>query len=117
MRATTAAIFALLISLQPAGAGNFQDADGSWWTTIDPPKRYLDAPAGLIEVRFLSRKQTAAVCLMTTKKAGQFGCASLWPTGVCDITIAEDLPKPLRDAVHLHELAHCNGWSADHPAD
>ena len=53
---------------------------------------------------------------MTRSKSDQFGCALVWPTAnYCNITIVEDLPKPLREAVLTHERAHCAGWAADHP--
>lgn len=115
MRAVLAAAM-LMAGLLPASAGVFADKDGTLYEIVDPPADWFDRPAPRIEPRLLPRERAFLVCKLATKKAGQFGCATAYQT-VCDVTVVEDLPKPLRDAVMRHERAHCHGWPADHPVD
>lgn len=114
MRLILAAVL-FLSSLASAGAKSFEDKDGSWWILISPPARYSQAAyPHEVRVHYLPRARVVDECYYLTSKAGQIGCADKWPEA-CDIYVAEDLPGPFRDAVHLHELAHCHGWPADHP--
>lgn len=116
MGALLAAILIFFATQTAAVARSLQDKDGTWWTVIDPPARFLGKPNPAPEVFYLPREDAFLVCKMATGKAGMFGCAQNLLDG-WDITIVDDLPKPLRDEVLIHEQAHCNGWPADHPLD
>ena len=107
----------LLIALLPSTgqAASIQDKDGTWWTMVSPPARYL-AYRGELRTHFLPRAEIFETCQYLTGLAGAFGCANRWPIA-CDVYVVEDLPKQSRAEVYMHELAHCGGWPADHPLD
>jgi hypothetical protein len=99
-----------------AGAEKFTDKDGTDWYLQAPAAKWFSMPAPPVTVEYLSRSQTFKFCQFVVGKAGEVGCATVYPHQ-CSVWIAEDLPKPFRDAVERHELAHCHGWPADHPEE
>ena len=98
-----------------ASAGQYQDEAGMWWTTIDPPEKWLSEPYfGTIEVTVLPKAQLAEKCFQLVNQAEPHGCADLGYLD-CIIYISADLPPPMWTNIYEHELAHCHGWPSDHP--
>ena len=113
-------ILALLVALTTwaatqtaAVAGSFKDWDGNLYTIDEPSYRWLAMPGPKPVVRALPRFFAVERCRLVTGKADTFGCAKVGPNS-CEITIIDELPAQFRAAVLKHELAHCNGWGADH---
>lgn len=76
-----------------------------------PPVVFDHVPnVPVIEWR-LPRMSVAAICATTNAVA--LGC-QMWRDGKCVIVLPEGLGEPQLSALRKHELAHCNGWPANH---
>lgn len=86
----------------------------------EPPVIYSHPfPGKVIELR-LSADDVHDVCRWPTQKPSQqsqtriTGCAFLHRDDLCIIVMPIDMPEPRLSALRRHEIAHCNGWPADH---
>jgi hypothetical protein len=92
----------------------------------DPPAEYYKPYWGTLIIRRLPQKQVAEECAAIKKQLGKYsgkitecqrGCA-YWQDRSVSCTIIM-IDKPFLgthpEAVYRHEIAHCNGWPADHP--
>ena len=105
----------LVLAQTAAVASVHTDHRGDKWVLIDPPAAWFDVKFhGSIEIFLNDQEEIESICSESVGKAERFGCSLVSPTE-CFIYIAEEIPGPFRRAITQHELAHCNGWPADHP--
>jgi hypothetical protein len=84
-----------------------------------PPPEYDHPFTGVLTVtRVSGRVNMDQIC----RKPRAIGCASYYTVGGCRIWVLDDyglehqLVSPVTYLqVYRHEVAHCNGWPADHP--
>jgi hypothetical protein len=85
-----------------------------WLAVLEPPPRYLFPFPGPVIERVLPLAQARRVCARMGTRAD--ACA--WVIrGKCTIVIPRNGPVRDLSAYRRHELAHCNGWPADHPPE
>jgi hypothetical protein len=89
---------------------------------LPPPAIYDHAYAGNLSVEILSLEALRARCIALGSKPSKldiiYGCAKhdagIW----CLIVLPEVngwwISQRDQDELRTHELAHCNGWPADH---
>lgn len=80
---------------------------------LEPPAQYNHPYDGPIDERVMSVSEVRKLC--TSLGASARGVACSWISdGVCHIILPNDEPAPV-DTYRQHEIAHCNGWPANHP--
>jgi hypothetical protein len=106
MRSILAAI-ALVLTLTPASAyiiGN---------EYAMPPAKYRHAYKGPLKVRTLPLRELQRICGSDT-----IACALVTREGKrivdCEVYYASGITGSLLPQVRIHEMAHCNGYPADH---
>jgi hypothetical protein len=85
---------------------------------LAPPPEYDHGFVGVVTVtRVSDRGKMEEIC----RKPRAIGCASHYTAGGCHIYVLDDetlsrlvVPIPYL-LIYRHEIAHCNGWPADHP--
>jgi hypothetical protein len=116
MKALAAAVMFLAATLT-ANADTFNDDKGDRWTIAKPPLIYLTRQyKGELIVYWWTKKEVADICEGLTGLAEQFACVTVWAAR-CEIYMIKDFPEYANRALMEHELAHCNGWGADHWED
>lgn len=116
MKSLLIAISLMMAATAAANAAWFTLKDGTITTTIDPPARFLKEP--LPGHLFMQPEaKLIETCSNMVKKFEDWGCSRIIGKGYCQVFINSDLPENIRQSVFRHELAHCNGWPADHPTD
>ena len=79
---------------------------------LEPPPRYVHPYHGPVIERVLPLAAARHACA----RMGTIADACSWVLrGKCYIVIPRNGPVRYLKAYHRHELAHCNGWPADHP--
>jgi hypothetical protein len=82
---------------------------------LEPPARYDHPYAGPVVERVVPEAEVRSLCM--TMGADPIGTACSWQSkGTCYIVLPSDGRAPV-SAFRRHEIAHCNGWPADHPRD
>jgi hypothetical protein len=82
---------------------------------LEPPARYDHPYSGQVDERVLPEAEVRSLCM--SKGADLSGVACSWQSnGTCHIVIPNDGVAPV-SAFRQHEIAHCNGWPANHPRD
>ncbi len=91
---------------------------------LEPPSQYNYPYDGLVEERVLPVAEVRVVCdslgashssADASAPGGTAACA--WVNDdACFIILPDDELAPV-DTYRRHEIAHCNGWPADHPHD
>jgi hypothetical protein len=82
---------------------------------LEPPAKYDHPYDGEVEERVVSEAEVRTVC--TSMGTDHLVAACSWQNdGTCYIVIPNDGQAPV-DTYRRHEIAHCNGWPADHPHD
>jgi len=81
---------------------------------LEPPPRYLHPFNGPVIERVLSLSAARRACARMGTRAD----ACSWVKGgKCYIVIPRNGPVRDLHPYRRHELAHCNGWPADHPME
>jgi hypothetical protein len=81
---------------------------------LEPPAQYDHAYDGPVDERVTSVFEVRKLC--TALGASARGVACSWISdGVCHIVLPNDELTPV-DTYRRHEIAHCNGWPANHPS-
>jgi len=81
---------------------------------LEPPARYDHPYNGQVDERVMAEAQVRSVC---ASMGADGGVACSWQSnGTCHIVIPND-GVASADAFRQHEIAHCNGWPANHPRD
>ena len=82
---------------------------------LDPPARYDHPYNGQVDERVMPEAEVHTVCLSMGAELGGVACS--WQSnGTCHIVIPSDGLAPV-STFRQHEIAHCNGWPANHPRD
>lgn len=82
---------------------------------VEPPARYMHEYKGNLTVYTVSEGEAHRVCSQlfgespTTFYPNMRGCAN-GDAQQCTVVVTANKPHVFR-----HEVAHCNGWPADHP--
>jgi hypothetical protein len=88
---------------------------------LEPPEQYNHPYDGPVVERVMSEADVKPLC--TSMGASPSGVACSWQSGgTCYIVLPNDyvLPNDQVAPVSIfrrHEIAHCNGWPANHPRD
>jgi len=92
-------------------------------TELEPPLHYNHPYDGLVEERVLPVAEARVVCTSlgashsSADASAPGGVACAWVSDdICFIILPDDEVAPV-DTYRRHEIAHCNGWPADHPHD
>jgi hypothetical protein len=82
---------------------------------IAPPARYDHPYNGQVVERVVPEAEVRSLCMSMGADVGGVACS--WQNnGVCHIVIPNDGAASVA-AFRQHEIAHCNGWPANHPRD
>jgi len=80
-------------------------------TTQTPPPEYVHPYRGELHIHYAA--DLHAECLAFNNPDKIFGCAFVWSKS-CDVYILSTEPPDSQAQIKEHELAHCNGWPAEH---
>lgn len=82
---------------------------------IQPPEQYrFDPPS--VQVLTVAPAQVKALCDPFNRlPLASAGCQLVSAMPKCVVIILDTLPADIQAKVREHEVAHCNGWPADHP--
>ena len=82
---------------------------------LEPPARYNHPYDGPVDERVMSVSEARTLC--NSLDAFPTGVACSWVAdGTCHIVLPNDYQAPV-STYRRHEIAHCNGWPANHPHD
>jgi hypothetical protein len=84
-----------------------------------PPGRYIEAPAMTVSLRFVGEAEFSSSCARYAAMSDDplSACAVVEANKTCSVYF-KDTALIGVDSFHallVHELAHCNGWTSDHP--
>ena len=80
---------------------------------LEPPAQYNRPYNGQVVERIMPVAEVHALC--KSKGASARGVACSWlSSGTCYIVLPNDEQAPV-STYRRHEIAHCNGWPANHP--
>jgi hypothetical protein len=80
---------------------------------LEPPAKYNHPYSGQVDERVIPEAQVRSVCM--SMGLDLFAVACSWHSaGTCYIVLPNDGQAPV-STYRRHEIAHCNGWPADHP--
>jgi len=80
---------------------------------LEPPAKYNHPYAGPVDERVMAVAEVRALCT-SVGASGPFVACAWVSDGVCHIVLPNDEPAPV-STYRRHEIAHCNGWPANHP--
>jgi hypothetical protein len=86
-------------------------------TPLDPPAEYNHPYTGELTVHLIDRANVWRECSENGRhkvRRDAAGCAEL-DGDTCTVYLAKRTRRAPLDAILRHEIAHCNGWPADHP--
>lgn len=79
---------------------------------LEPPTQYNHPYNGQVIERVMPEAEVRVLC--TSRGASGPFVACAWVSdGACYIVLPNDEPAPVA-TYRRHEIAHCNGWPADH---
>ncbi len=82
---------------------------------LEPPAQYDHPYAGQVVERVMPVADARPFCI--SMGADPRGVACSWQmNGTCYIILPNDEQAPV-STYRRHEIAHCNGWPANHPHD
>jgi len=82
---------------------------------LEPPERYNHPYNGQIVERVVPVAEARTLCMSMGADLLGVAC-SLQSNGTCNIILPNDEYAPVA-TFRRHEIAHCNGWPANHPRD
>ena len=82
---------------------------------LEPPEQYNHPYNRQVEERVVPVAEARTLCM--SMGADLLGVACSWQSnGICYIVLPNDEYAPVA-TFRRHEIAHCNGWPANHPRD
>ncbi len=82
---------------------------------LEPPEQYNHPYNGHVVERAVPVAEARTLCM--SMGADLLGVACSWQSnGTCNIILPNDEYAPVA-TFRRHEIAHCNGWPANHPRD
>jgi hypothetical protein len=86
-----------------------------WAAKVEPPEQYNHPYDGQVVERVMPEAEVRSVCMSMGLDLLTVACS--WQSnGTCYIILPNDEPLPV-STFRRHEIAHCNGWPANHPRD
>jgi hypothetical protein len=83
---------------------------------LEPPAQYNHSYDGVVDERVMSVAEARTLC-NSLDASPPSGVACSWVSdGTCHIVLPNDYQAPV-STYRRHEIAHCNGWPANHPHD
>jgi len=83
---------------------------------LEPPAQYNHPYDGRVDERVMSVAEARTLC-NSLDSSPPAGVACAWVSdGTCHIVLPNDYQAPV-STYRRHEIAHCNGWPANHPHD
>ena len=82
---------------------------------LEPPARYDHPYNGRVVERVVPKAEVPSLCMPMRADLLAAAC-SLESNGTCSIVLPSDGRAPV-STFRRHEIAHCNGWPANHPRD
>src|SRR5262249_3691300 len=82
---------------------------------LEPPAQYDHPYNGPVVERVVPEAEVRSLCMSMGANLGGVAC-SLHSNGTCYIVLPSDERAPAA-TFRRHEIAHCNGWPANHPHD
>jgi hypothetical protein len=80
---------------------------------LEPPAQYNHAYNGQVVERVMPETEVRSVCMLMGLDFLTVACS--WQSNdTCYVVIPNDGQAPV-DTYRRHEIAHCNGWPANHP--
>jgi hypothetical protein len=80
---------------------------------LEPPAQYNHPFNGQVVERVPPKAEVRSLCMSMGADLSGVAC-SLHGNGTCYIVLPSDGLAPV-STFRQHEIAHCNGWPADHP--
>jgi hypothetical protein len=80
---------------------------------LEPPAQYNHPYDGRVDERVMPVAEVRALC-KSVGASGPFVACAWVSDGVCHIVLPNDGQAPV-STYRRHEIAHCNGWPANHP--
>ena len=82
---------------------------------LEPPEQYNHPYNGQVVERVMPVAEARTLCM--SMGADLLGVACSWQSdNTCYIVLPNDEEAPVA-TYRRHEIAHCNGWPANHPRD
>ncbi len=82
---------------------------------LEPPEQYNHPYDGPVVERVMPVTEVRALCMSMGAPSSGLACG--WVTrDICFIILPSDGQAPV-PVYRRHEIAHCNGWPANHPRD
>jgi hypothetical protein len=83
---------------------------------LEPPARYDHPYNGQVVERVVPAAEVPSLCMPMGADLFGAACSLLQSNGTCYIVLPSDGRAPVA-TFRRHEIAHCNGWPANHPHD
>jgi hypothetical protein len=83
---------------------------------LEPPVQYSHPYDGPVDERVMPVAKVRALCTSVGATGYLAACGWVSADGTCHIVLPNNYQAPV-DTYRRHEIAHCNGWPADHPHD
>jgi hypothetical protein len=83
---------------------------------LEPPARYDHPYNGHVVERVVPAAEVPSLCMKMVADPFGAACSLLEGNGTCYIVLPSDGRAPV-STFRRHEIAHCNGWPANHPRD
>jgi hypothetical protein len=93
---------------------------GAAASPLEPPERFDHPYPGDVQINLMDSRFVGKKCrewCAGRSPADAVGCAWVADDSArtCVVVIAARTKKAPIEAILRHEIAHCNGWPADHP--
>jgi hypothetical protein len=91
---------------------------GASASPLEPPERFDHPYPGDVQINLMDSRFVGKECRewgAGKSPSDAVGCAWVADDGTCVVVIAKRTKKAPIEAIIRHEIAHCNGWPADHP--
>ena len=94
---------------------DLQEVPAHYAARLEPPTRYDHPYNGRVVERVVPKAEVPSLCMPMGADLLAAAC-SLEGNGTCSIVLPSDGRAPVA-TFRRHEIAHCNGWPANHPQD
>ena len=83
---------------------------------LEPPARYDHPYKGHVVERVVPAAEVPSLCVPMGADLFGAACSLLQSNGTCYVVLPNDKEGVPVAHFRRHEIAHCNGWPANHPA-
>ncbi len=107
----TSCVIPIVIPIPDTVANNAKKV--RYLAELEPPAQYNHPYNGPVVERVMPEAEVRLLCMSRGADPGGVACSWL-SDGACYIALPDDEQAPV-STYRRHELAHCNGWPANHP--